>query len=942
MATLVTATWTASIDDGSRPAPVLTLELGASFEGGSLSSWQVVVSYNRDPDQRQAFVDLPPDAGALLDVAYGDGVVLRGTITCHFEGARGCFFETDQLAYGSLEQLEYELGSLAWVPSPGAPPVIPIVPVLPVNGGSPAPSPRLAPEIAPAHGHEGELFPYVFMRTWPEPDPTEVARRFVSYPYPFDGAPTGQFLRELAALRASKAPNARLAMQRLAVSYIERHVDLELEFVRAVSELPRPVRDYVAVFNLVLERHEAPPAQVLRDVCALLGMTEEELAGYVCSKDASELRVRLFQSYFALIVELGYAPALRTALARCLVVDHLFIQWFEVELSGLTRPAVDDLISASVVLPAAVFPLPATEAVPEAQAPATIVPYAIGDLHLVKQRLLRYALGELAHVESVMPGERRKSVRRRMTRTTEHRERRERRDDSRETRAHARTLQGEVSKVLADTIATTTYPSPGFSITYGPTTTLSGGWSTEVKAAAGANGSSPSTTLRCVREVVERAAARTARRVTEARTETLTREVEHATVSVHDNRSNDRPRHGVYRWLDEVYLAEVVRYGNRFVLELLLPNPGAAYIREQPNLPRAAFPPVPPAALGLRSFADVSPANFAKLCARYPNSEFEAPPSNSLTVSGFARSGEPLSLTLAPGYKARRAAIGYVLAPGEQELSVQGVIGRTPIDIAASSTGVTTVELNGENETLPVLLRTSQGGGVARSELGSAQLTLEIELAPSDALLDAWRRRTFHCIQRSYEAEREAFAGLAEHDGGAPLQPRNDSLCVERGELKRAALRAFFERAERPTAPEEISSSDDFEVARPRYLQFFDHAFEWRELSYSLFSPLAAGQRTAARDRGQRFLEFLEAEYAQVLLPVSPRQAPRVLFFLTSGSLWDGYDEVAVHESDVALASELKRLHEGPRECVRIGDTWEVVLPTTLAVLDGDGLENLP
>ncbi len=773
-----------------------------------------------------------------------------------------------------------------------------------------ADEPAPVPVIGPAAGRDGDLFPYVYMRTWPEPSPEAQAQELVEYPYPLDGPPTGTFLVTLASLHTKGGPTARADMEQLAVAYIDGGVDTLAPFVRHPEALPGPTACYPAVYALVQGAGDQPPEETVAEIWTLLGMTPAGVIAFLGSEAYVTLRVQWFQSYFALVVELGYEPRLRDLLRRFLVVDHLLQALVALGAPPPTRALLAALVNASMVLPVGVFPLPPAGVSPPADGDGWIAPYAIGDLHLVKQRLRRYALGDLAYVESVMPGERRRSVRRRATRVTQTTTRLDARDTERASKAHSSSLTREASQAIADVITTTTYPDPGFSIKYGPTTTLSGGWTTETKPATVGNAPSRSDETSFAREIVDRAASRAAHRILDTRSETSSREAEESTTSEHDNRAGTVGRRGIYRWLNEVYEAYVVRYGNRFVLEVLLPSPAAPYVGAEADLPRSAFPPVPPAAIGIASFTDVRPDGFPALAARYPSPELELPPAPRSTVSGFARSGEPTTLPVPAGYEAAYAKVGFVLPPGQTSLTVTGIVGRTAIAISATATGVQSFELDGDTGAVPVLLQTSTEGGPV--ELAAAQLTVEIEANAGEWLLQGWGLRTFQTIQRSSEAQRGVYEGgdVAE---GAPApatpEPRHGYRAIERRELKRGTMELFFQRAGVRLGGTPAPAPEG--IATPRYLQFFDRALEWSELSYQLLSApkRAAGAKGAGLSGDARFLDFLEAAYAQILVPVSPAEAPRVLFFLASGMIWDGGTEgVAFHEADVALAIELKRL----------------------------------
>jgi hypothetical protein len=71
------------------------------------------------------------------------------------------------------------------------------------------------------------------------------------------------------------------------------------------------------------------------------------------------------------------------------------------------------------------------------------------------------------------------------------------------------------------------------------------------------------------------------------------------------------------------------------------------------------------------------------------------------------------------------------------------------------------------------------------------------------------------------------------------------------------------------------------------------------------------------------------------------------LYFYSAGMLWSAPDGLApVHADDIALVNDLQRAgarQQGPAH--RLGPCWQVVVPTSMQVLDAPGDEkgaNLP
>src|SRR3989344_2103816 len=81
--------------------------------------------------------------------------------------------------------------------------------------------------------------------------------------------------------------------------------------------------------------------------------------------------------------------------------------------------------------------------------------------------------------------------------------------------------------------------------------------------------------------------------------------------------------------------------------------------------------------------------------------------------------------------------------------------------------------------------------------------------------------------------------------------------------------------------------------------------------------------------------------------PTASMPALACLYFYSAGMLWSAPDRLApVNPDDIALVNDLK--HAGPRQqspAHRLGPCWQVVVPTSMQVLDapgGEGGADLP
>jgi hypothetical protein len=821
-------------------------------------------------------------------------------------------------------------------------PIVPIVPVVPPDPDGPVqddgpPARGEAPvEVRPARGEDGELlFPYVFMQRWPEPDPEEVAERFIAYPFPLDAAPSGAFLQALAALVQGGLPDARDQAVALAVAYIDGAFAADTSFIRERRALPEALSGYREARRRLAEAPD--PADGVDAALQVLGTTREQLPDFIQARTAA--LVAVWQSDLALVVVLGYDAALRDLLVEVLRMAHV-LEWLSAHGAEVpTAPRLAGLLEAVVILPGAIFPLPPAGAQASLPKPeAAVTPYALGVLQLTRHRRLGYAAGELAALECLQAGERRETVRRRRTADFTGSERAERDEDRAETHRRTRdgSLRSEAHRTLADTLYTTQYKD--FGTTYGApaTTTVNGGWTVEAKP-GGAPGAEDAT--RFAQEVLAQARQRLTHQVQDSRRHAHLAEDEESTHSVVDNPAGEGPRAAAYYWLDELFEAYVVRYGERLILELLLARPAGELLTalEDPNRPEAL--PVPaPAALGIETFLDVTPGSFPRLVAAYPGVPLALPPGGTPTVSAVLRPGQAATLALPEGAAATTArVVATSAAPGGQ---LRVVVGTATFDLPLGDSAPLAKPLGGELGAIQAAAELRVEGASIPPAPEDTVVGITVDTVPSMEAFRAWRLATFQAIQRAFQASRAAAASAAPAAAVGWPQRRSEARRLERQAILHASTRALFERAGQRLGSDAPSStpSPALTVGRPRYLQFLDAAFEWGELSYAVLgrdeAPDVRVSALARQAMEPGFLAFLEAEYVRVLLPIALPHAPAVLFFLASGELWDGPPgQVQSLARDVPLRSALLRLGPGCPAPEPVGAPWTVRVPTAMKVL---------
>jgi hypothetical protein len=792
------------------------------------------------------------------------------------------------------------------------------------------------------------------MRHWPKPTPAQLVHGFVQYVAA--DPPSSSFFEDLVAAR----PQGRNAVEELALRFVEGEAPYSGLFISGMETVAGPLNGFAPVLERLSHRggDAAQWLEAARDEVGQLLHGDGLSWDYFGSADYARARDRVWQSYFALVIILGYDTHLLGVLTQTLRMAHLT----DVALLPHARPAgpspeaaidmaqIAALCRATIVLPAQVFPLPPgeePEPLPACVPGGWMEPYAIGDLQIVRQRLLRYRSGEIARIENVMRGERREVMHKRTHRHKEEfkqttAEMQILQNDAADERSN---LQEETLKTVAESVDTQQYNK--LTSSYGPPTqaTLDGSWSRTVQ-----QGPQPGSddTTRFARDILNKTVSRISRSVSHTRSGSAVSQTEESVASLVDNTAGSRSVRAVFRWLYKVYEAYVVNYGQRLMMEFMVLRPAAAFIAQQQALADQDFvKPLPLPQMGVATFEDIQvsgPQGYAVLGAYYGVLDLEPPPLAQRQVSATLRAGEERLLPVPSGYRALTAFVSCAGTASPSPGSVQVLVGRQTVSAEQPPQAVA---LNGEDEAVPVSV--AQALPTPLPPEGSQLLVnVEIGCEPSARCMDEWRIRIYARLVAGYRERQAAYQQRITGQGPPRAARRSPLACrqTERIELKNACVRLLLERARRldaTAAPVPVpvpAPPSEFNVNEPRYLQFLDEVLEWNEMTYRFYAApgncLAAAPQEAWEGQDDAlFASFVQADQARVLLPVQPAHAMAFLYFYACGKLWPGADGlVPALAGDLALVSDLKRAQESPACARRVGPAWQVVVPTTMQVLD--------
>ncbi len=400
----------------------------------------------------------------------------------------------------------------------------------------------------------------------------------------------------------------------------------------------------------------------------------------------------------------------------------------------------------------------------------------IGELQVVKQKLIGYEIGEIAHIENVMESEKRSRNHRTLHRTEEltsfelEREEETERDLETTTRFE---LQKEINKEVQES----TQKEAGLTVTgsYGPTVEFSAnaGIATENSSTK-----SESLSTNYSKEVVDRSVHRIQEKIKEKRTLLTIDEVE--VINKHSFKNQEAGAtdiNGIYRWVNKKYEAQVFNYGKRELIEVIIPEP-AAFLRylatNRPKDGSVISKPLKPGYCvdGGIGFVPLSPdtlteKNYLDWVAAYNIQDIKPPPIEFQTVTSVLSSDKEVTLgndagdypttiyiniaentlTIPSGYQAKRAWVAIPML--NIYMSGEIAIGRKIEYLYNYNNRLVTdgvpipIELDNEVGFLPV--------AVSISTMFNFAATVEVECKRTKEALMEWKISTFNAIMNRYE-----------------------------------------------------------------------------------------------------------------------------------------------------------------------------------------------
>jgi hypothetical protein len=955
--------WEDRIFPDIRDSLVIRFKIPVSTVKNDLGEIVAEMYWKNAPGDNYAIPPLVFSSKSVIYHTFKNGITIKGTLEWEKINNPN-IIDTDGI-WGNFKYYKKDLQSYIWHTEGFLisfnPRKVPDVKPIPIPDDIIIPDDEIDAGIIlkPANGANSysDLFPYIYVSAWPKISDAEKKGNFFGYVNTNSSPPVTTFYDRLVALKAS---GNRVGMENEAIAFLEGIEPYQNQFITQINKQLGFIGSFAALYNDLKTTKSNDNVVVL--VCNFLKTDVTSFVDYLKSPAYIQLKERFWFSYFALLIVMGYKNSELEAIIKILTIcnyveivfSHLNTNT-KATVTVLEKNALFNLFHATILLDKDIFPLPpySESAPPSANTP--IVPYAIGNLQLVKYKLLRYEMGELAHITSVMPGEKRKVVNRKLDRITD-KEQITTYNESisdHKTTEKSNDFSKELWNAIAETTQTSNYPDPGLISTYGPPTniTVKGSYT---KAQTTQTPEKKQITL-YAKKVLNLTTQRISEKINKVRSHTQLKELEDTATSILDNSNGKDPAYGMYCWLNKVYKAKVVNYGNRMLFTFLIPNPAANYISQAKIIEgNNLTEPLSLSQQNINTYKDITPDNYLALCQYYQLKAFPIAPNTQFVVSDIMQLGESKLIVVPKGYEAAQATISYAFGEGNATAIVNGFIGKSnfSFDQSKGDTGTQSFELNKEQNSIAVGIVSSNVITMSPpSSVIDFQLSVEIICLLNIENLLSWQISIYQLISTAYAEQYAIYNQKSNASNGKEERenPLKDYLIVKQ-ELEKGVREQLqnhiINTLGLPSNFDKETASPGMEYNYPENAQYINSSLEWDEMTYTFLDKYDSQNElfTVSSLSPDYFSGFLKAAYARVTIPVAPHYNQGFLYFLSTGIVWSPADNFAPCFDDSKLENntstdqttivlELKNVFQHPNLPEKIIDSWEVVIPTSMQML---------
>lgn len=626
------------------------------------------------------------------------------------------------------------------------------------------------------------------------------------------------------------------------------------------------------------------------------------------------------------------------------------------------------------------------------EGPKYMRPLGIGDLKTVEQVDVRYAIGEIAHIENVLAGE---------SKVRDHL-----RESSRETFEETESSSSEStfqerqtseSQELAQASQKAVKTKMDFDFAVHTKSEVWPGVEIKTDTSLGLDRSKEASrqeSSKFAREVVEKAVSSIQESVRERRSQTTIKKItERNTHTLNNTGDGNGHMVGIYRWLNKKYTARVRTHGARMLYEFIVPEPGAFHIfaeakRSQESIQLKA--PQPPQTNGDKprglKASDLNSSNYRYYATQYNVGNLSRPPQRELILSkavtidpssnkDMGAFTKEFSFQIPEGY-----VPGMVLGAGNlihntERLNLIAHVGKKRVAVQ----GLSAEEVSSEGGDKKWVLQNNftisdwldfYGNVFGKLPLGVAvrelpvsmvvynarglSMTMAVVCTLSKESYEAWQNQSYQRIMAAYLEMKsdyeERLRGL-EFSKGVQISGKNPlhNKEIMETELKKHCIsfmtNSYLERYQSMFRGSEKDSPPqiDFEKAfhNGSRIQFFEQAFEWSNMMHQFYPYFWTGNENwpLMRDHDSsdpEFGKFLRAGAARVILSVRKGYEDAVAFYMNTFIVPSPESGITIGDNLFVDIVDLLREEQDAEQGTLTDDEWEVTLPTNLVVLDDD------
>lgn len=806
-----------------------------------------------------------------------------------------------------------------------------------------------------------DLFPYIYLSGWSVSNPSQEKWNFFYYSPYTSTTIAFTFPTTLATL---KTATNRQGMQEEAIKFIEGEAPYENQYVNNAHTLKGYINQFESFYKVL--RNEKLLLNIIDQTDTYFHTDKVTFTEYLKSDDYLIEKERIWESYFALLIASRYGHRNLTTFTEILIMCNFLELVYNAcnntkDSIVFEQKRLEDLLNATIVLSQTIFPLPPFTT--SVKISNTISPYAIGNLQMAQYKLLRYETGEIASITSIMPGEKRKMVNRKLDRVENKETIKNNSFSLTESIADEKNsnFNQEIWNAIAETTETTNYPDPGLISTYGPPTniTIQGSF-TKTHTTQTPDKKQLSS---FAKKILNKTTQRVSEKVSKVRANIQIKESEDTSVSTINNSKNGDPVFGVYCWLNKLYQAKVTNYGTRMFISFSVPNPAATYI-EQTKILNGINLEIPKSLkdFNINSYEDITAQNYLNLAQYYELKNFPLSPQETIIVSDVVNLSQSKLIPLPEHYYADSATVEYIFGTNQNAAIVSGFLGQSTFSFnqATAVTGTITITtLNNEQKNIAV--GTAYSASIEINPPNTEvdfQMGVTITCKPLSKTILAWQIEMYQLFNDAYKmmvASHEAKINepYAAKETTNPLMERQIVKITLEKSIRKQLLENALEINGITAANQETLQDKYIPLNQPDIFHYLNRALEWNEMSYTFFDQYETNDESFAISSlsPNFFSAFLNAASAKVLLPVSPNCNYSFLYFLNTGIIWTTRDFLApcfevssnpsgTNSDGVIVVAELKKAAQ-KQTTIETIDSWEIMVPTSMQILQNKNYEKI-